>query len=320
MTIKKYQHLNLEERELIMVGLACGHSIREIGRTIGRDHQTVRKEIQHNAPYLQKYVACKAHTKATNRAIKSRKVAALKSPEVFLYVREHLRLGWSPETIAGRLPIDHPGFSIGVETIYQYVYKNKRDKLWRFLRLRRKKRMKKGERKVRSGKIQNAVSIDLRPKRVNRRKEVGHWESDLMEGRKASEAISVTVERATRFVRLAKVPDHTAQAKLEALIRGLSGLPCLSLTLDNGKENTYHQEMSRLLDLAVYFCHAYASWEKGTVENTNGRLRVYIPKGADLTGVDDDTLALIENIYNHTPRKCLGYWTPHEKMMAYLAS
>lgn len=304
-----------------MVGLACGLSLRKISQKLGRNHRTIAREVKRNSPYFQKYVACRADKKTIKRGIQQRTKAPLKNPEVYLYVREHLRMGWSPEQIVGRLRLEFK-LKICVETVYQYIYKNKREKLWRYLRLARKKRMRKGFRKVRSGRIPNAVSIDARPKLVNRRKQIGHWESDLMLGKRSGPVVSTTVERSTRYTLLTKLGNQTAQAKLDALQRlGLFPQKLRqTLTVDNGKENTRHEELTETLSLAVYFCHAYSAWEKGTVENTIQRLRRYLPKGQDLTGLNHDAITLIETKLNHTPRKCLGYFTPHEKMMLYLKS
>ena len=142
-----------------------------------------------------------------------------------------------------------------------------------------------------------------------------------MEGPKGSPVVSATVERGTRYTLLTKGRNKTAEVKTKSLLTQLGRLPTdlrRTLTLDNGKENTNHIQLTSLLGLSVYFCHAYHSWEKGTVENTIGRLRRYLPKGMDLSPLTDENLYLIQNQMNHTPRKCLGYFTPHEKMSQYL--
>lgn len=321
----KYKHLSLIEREWIMVGLAMKMSFHDIAKEINRGYGTIQKEVHRNAKYYQKYIASVAQRRYEERTCNQRRKAPLKSPEIYLYVREHLRpsFQWSPETIAGRLTIDHPGDSICHETIYAYIDKNKREKLWRFLKLAHKKRKKKGHRKVRNGRIPGAISIDVRPKVVTKRKHPGHWESDLMEGKKSTAVVSATVERSSRYTLLTKVGNKKADTKVSSLVKQIGKLPAdlrKTLTLDNGMENTNHVQITNLLGVDVYFCHAYHSWEKGTVENTIGRLRRYLPKGMDLTPLTDENLQLIQNHMNHTPRKCLGYFTPYEKMNEYLNS
>lgn len=305
-----------------MVGLAQGKSLRSIAKELNRSVGTIQKEVKRNAPHFQVYSASMAQVRYERRTKRQRSKAPLKSPGIYIYVREHLRMGLSPEAISGRLQLvksEH----IGTETIYEYIYRNKREKLWRYLKLGRKKRMKKGLRRVRKGRIAEAVSIDVRPRKINGRKEVGHWESDLMEGKKSGPVVSATVERTTRYLLLTKLSSKGSVSKVGSLVEQLGALPkqaVKTLTLDNGKENTDHQQMTKRLGLSVYFCHAYHSWEKGTVENSIGRVRRYIPKGTDLNTVTKEALYQIQEQMNHTPRKCLGYFTPYEKMREYLDS
>lgn len=324
--MKTYRHLSLEEREKFYAWREAGVSFREIGRRLGRSHTTFMRERVRNAKYGKPYIPCQAHEIAVKRAIKQRCKAPLKEPLIFLYVREHLRLGWSPETIAGRLFVDYPGYEINDETIYRYIYarKNRRMKLWRFLTLGRKKRRIKGGRTIhRESKIPNAVSIDLRPKSVNKRKEAGHWETDNMEGKKSdTSVVSATVERLTRLTLLTKLANRTAQKKLEALTDRLYTYPGSlrqTMTADNGAENSNHQEVTNRLGTDVYFAHAYHSWEKGTVENTIGRVRRFIPKGTSIDELTEEELVAIEYSLNNTPRKCLGFLTPNEKMSQILS-
>lgn len=174
-----------------------------------------------------------------------------------MYIREHLREPhlWTPEQIAGRLPIDHPGASITPETIYRYIYskKGERYKLFKYLPYGKKKRMKQNGRSVqivnRDGHVPGSISIDLRPEVVSLRSRIGDWESDLMEGKKSDDSIVST-----------------------------------------------------------------------TVENTIDRVRHFIPKGVSIDQIPEDKIKQIETILNNTPRKCLGYLTPNEKMLHYLQS
>jgi IS30 family transposase len=315
-----YKHINEYEREIIAVEKAKGKSNREIAKSIGRDRRSVDRELKRNAPYLTEYLPVTAHVKATNRARKQRRKATLKNTQVFLYVREKLRdEKWSPETIAGRLPIDIPGETICHETIYRHIYKHREDELWKCLRCQRKRRMKKGGRGVkRPGKIPGAVSIELRPEGIEERRVPGHWETDNLEGPKSSkEALSVTVERQLRHTLISRVKDQTAREKADAVVGRLLEMPIRlrgSITADNGKENSLHEEISCRLGMPMYFCHAYHSWEKGSVENMIGRIRQYIPKGTDISTISDEEISIIEQKLNNTPRKCLGYLTPNEMM------
>lgn len=331
----KYKHLSLEEREKLYALKSQGISKREIGRILGRSDTTIGRELGRNKTGLGKrsneylifrYLPCKAHLKSLKRGIKQRTKAPLKETLIWLYVREHLRkpFSWTPEEIAGRLPRIYPGKSICTEAIYQYIYskKAKRFKLWELLPNARKKRMKKGGRCVhRASKIPNAISIDLRPEEVSLRKEVGHWETDNVIGKQTDRTVlSVTVERLTRLTVLS-LTSRSAESKTENLIKRLTEFPDtarVTLTADNGAENTNHQQITNSLGLSVFFCHAYHSWEKGTVENTNGRIRRVIPKGISLDQLTEEEIQELEDRLNSTPRKCLGYLTPYERMLEVL--
>ena len=321
--MKRYKHLSLEEREKLYAFQKMGLSQREIGKRLKRSQSNLSRELKRNAKYGAEYIPCRAQRLSDKRGWKQRCHAPLKNPLVFLYVREHLRMDWSPDEISGRIKLDHPGESISYEAIYRYIYSKRmrRYKYWEYLTLGRKKRMKKGGRTVRrdaSGKIPGSISIDLRPEVVSLRSRVGDWETDNIIGKLTDKtALSVTVERVTKLTLLTKLLDRLAVTKRDALIRRLGVFPKkirLTLTTDNGSENSNHQEISESLELLMFFCHAYHSWEKGTVENMNGRIRRYIPKGISIDTFSEEYIHEAERRLNSTPRKCLGYLTPYERM------
>jgi len=318
----------LEEREKLYALKEQGLSLREIGRRLNRDHTSLSDELRNNAPYGAEYIPCRAQRLSDKRTWRQRCHAPLKNPLVFLYVREHLRLCWSPDEIAGRIKLDHPGYSISYEAIYRYIYSRRmrRYKYWEYLTLGRKKRMRKLGRTVRrdsSGKIPGSISIDLRPEVVSLRSRVGDWETDNIIGKLTDKtALSVTIERVTKLTLITKLLDRLAVTKRDALVRRLEVFPKemrLTLTTDNGSENSCHQEISKQLDLLMFFTHAYHSWEKGTVENQNGRIRRYIPKGISIDIFPEEYIRMVERRLNSTPRKCLGYLTPYEKISQVLS-
>lgn len=327
-----YKHLSLEEREKLYFLRGQGLSLRYIGDILGRKHSSLSRELRRNKVGLGKrsreyltfeYIPCKAQIKAEKRAIKQRMKAPLKETLIWLYVRVHLRepFSWTPEEISNRLGLEHPGKYINTESIYQYIYsrKAKRCKLWELLPNARKIRMKKLGRKIqRSGKIPGSISIDLRPKVVGRRKQFGHWETDNIIGKNTDDsALSVSVERVTRYTILTKLNNRSAQTKTDTLVKRLLEFTLHSrrtLTQDNGKENSYHDQITIQTTMKVFFCHAYHSWEKGTVENTNQRIRRFIPKGISMDQVTEEYIKSLEYKLNNTPRKCLNYLTPQEKM------
>jgi IS30 family transposase len=305
-------------------------SIREIGRRLHRDPGTISRELKRNASggrrrerelLTFKYLPCKAQKKADKRALQQRTKAPLKCPEIFLYVREHLRKPyfWTPEEIAGRLPIDHPGLSIDDDTIYRYIYGKKQVsmKLWKHLKLHRKRRMKHHGRKVKGcGRLPTALPIEQRPETANTRQEPGHWESDNVGTIKTDKtSISATVERKSRVVRLSKLSDLKANTKRTALVARMKKEDIKfqkTLTIDRGPENSEHELFTKETKMPVYACNPYRSWEKGTVENTIGRLRFFVLKGSSVDNLTQQQLSKFEKIMNNTPRKCHGYLTPNE--------
>ena len=183
--------------------------------------------------------------------------------------------------------------------------------------------MKKNGRNVRrNGTIPGSVSIDLRPKTILRRKVLGHWETDNMEGVKSDKTVvSVTTERLTRKIIVSKLKDRKAETKANALITRLESYPQdsrLTITADNGKENSKHIQIAQSLSINFFFCHAYHSWEKGSVENKVGRVRKFIPKGISIDPISDDYVKAVEDSINTRPMKCLGYLTPNEKFSSLL--
>lgn len=326
--MRTFKHLSLEERELYFLWKNQEVSLREIGRRLRRSHSTFVREPKRNAKYGKPYLPCLADRKAGRRAFKQHYKAPLKNPLIFLYVRTRLRdEKWSPETISGRLPIDHPGFSINDETIYRYVYGRKQAhmKLWNKLTLHRRRRMKKYGRKVKAfARLSEAIPIDNRPSVINSRLRPGDWETDNMEGKRNDDSsVSVTVDRMARIVRIRKLTDHTATTKSDVLVVQLkkeNPLLRQSITVDRGPENSGHKTITEIHNMPVYACNPYHSWEKGTVENTIGRLRRFIPKGRSVDGVSQEKLDRIEKTMNDTPRKCLGYLTPNEYLEKILSA
>src|SRR3989344_4946275 len=291
--MRTYRHLSLEERERIFAFKESEVKISEIAEKLKRNKGTISRELSRHTKYGREYLPCLADRQA--------------------------------KRIAGRLPIDHPEESVHFETIYRYIYssKMKRFDYRKYLTVKRVKRMKKLGRKVkRSGKIPNAQSIDLRSKVVAKRKQLGHWESDNMEGKKSDKTVvSVTVERVTRLTKLAKLKNRKSKTKVTAVAKQLSLFPQTlrrTMTEDNVPENTNHEQLTRETNISVFFCHAYHSWEKGTAENTVGRIRKFVPKGNPLDMITDKETREIEERMNNTPRKCLNFLTPNEMMQQIL--
>lgn len=321
----QYQHFSIEEREEIQYGLWEKQSVRAIARYLGRSPASVSREINRNIPPLRRqYTPRLAQARAEGHRHHRGRTERLKNDVVRSYVRDQLRAGYSPEQIAGRLPTVHPGHTISHEAIYQFVYAQFRrngygrligEDLRPYLKRRHKRRIPKGARRCQRTAPPKGIPIDARPRAVNERRTVGHWEGDLMISGKNRVALQTLVERKTGLVLMSRVANGTAVESQRALKRRFSILPSplrASLTLDRGSENAWALEPNPELGLTCYFAHPYSAWERGTNENTNGLIRWYFPKGTDFATIPDERIAAVEATLNSRPRKRLGWRTPLE--------
>ncbi len=307
--------------------LSAKKSSTDIAKFLGRDKSTISRELRRNCSLEYKlYLSRRAHQRAVQRKKSASKRQRLKNERVVCYVTSKLKEGWSPEQIAGRISIDQPGLSISHEAIYQYVYHpatDDRQELIQCLRRAHRKRKNKGiGRKQRKTKIPNRVPIELRPASVDERAQFGHWEGDSLVSRKSKVALNSLVERKSRLLLLTKLERKTAEVTRDTVVNRLKILPRKArrtLTLDNGTENTKHQEITASIGTKCFFAHPYASWERGTNENLNGLVRWYLPKGTDFRKISKAQIARIESLINNRPRKCLGYKTPLEAASACVA-
>jgi len=328
---KRFKHLSVFDRAIIgqkrKEGLSCG----EIGKIIGRPKSTVFREVEkRKSKELGFYRADVAHEKALNKRGKRGVRERLKNETIRSYVKEKLKLGWSPEQIALRLPTDHPGEIISHEAIYQYVYaqiyrdgngavKEGGEDLRKYLPRRHKRRAKKGFRKAqrleRMGKL---PSIEDRPKEAEGRKEIGHFEDDTIVSRQSPARLKSINERASGVVFLGKMADGTSEESTRVVCERLSAVPSSfrkTLTRDRGTENTGYEEIETTLNISCFFAHSYCSYERGSNENLNGLVRRFFPKKTDFAKVSDEQIRRVEYLLNTRPRKRFGGKTPLEVLL-----
>jgi IS30 family transposase len=315
-----YQQIKQDERDLIAHLHAKGLSHAEIGRQIGRNKSTISRELRRNGSGVYDvYLAHKAQVRASIRKQESGQRPRLKDQRIKRYVIRKLKQGWSPEQISGNLKENLPELRISHEAIYQFVYAKETLKnidLKSYLpRANRIRRPRGHSRKHTKSRIPRRVSIEDRPKYIDKRKQIGHWESDTMISRASQASVVVTLERATRYVKLAKVKANRAREVSNAINRRLARLPDSArrtITYDNGSENIEHERVNKILGTSSYFCNPYHSWEKGAVENTVGLVRRFLPKKTDIARITKEQIKKIENRLNHRPRKCLNFKTPYQ--------
>jgi IS30 family transposase len=322
--------LTLAEREEISRGVAAGQSLRTIAAMLGRAPSTISREVKRNGG-RQPYRANKAEQAAWDRAHRSKTCKLARNPALALVVAEKLQLEWSPRQIAGWLKYTYPddeNYQVSHETIYLTLFIQARGALKKELiqYLRKPRAMRRSRHHTQKtknhGRISNTVSIRERPPEVEDRAVPGHWEGDLICGSNNSQ-IATLVERHTRLVLLARVPNKDTKTVINALIKQAHKLPrelYKSLTWDRGKEMADHQRFSLDTGIKVYFCDPGSPWQRGSNENTNGLLRQYFPKGMDLSNVHQNRLNAVARRLNERPRETLQFRTPAERFAQCVAS
>ncbi|MDP3965197.1 MAG: IS30 family transposase [bacterium] len=322
----KYRHFSVEEREAIQRGLWNKRSVRGIARELGRSPTSVLREIRRNlSPERFLYTPRLAHARAMRKRLCRGRKDRLKNSLIRDYVATHLKRSWSPEQIAGRLAVDQPGLGISHEAIYQFIYAQVssasslphagQEDLRPFLKRRHRLRVSKGGRRAWRLMKPHGPSIDTRPAIVEMRSRVGDWEGDTVESVAHKPGINTLVERRSGFACITKLGGKTARDTSLAAVSRLSQFPLSirhTMTVDNGPENSGWKTIQNKLNIAVYFAHAYHSWERGTNENTNGLIRHYFPKRTDFTMIPESELSQVEWELNNRPRKRLGWKTPQE--------
>ena len=321
---KPFTHLTPEERDEIAVMRVQGQSLNDIAHKLQRPKSTISRELRRNrSPVYDVYLSHRAQQRAMERKSIAHQRPRLKSGKIRQYVTRKLKHGWSPEQIAGRLSTEYPSLSISHEAIYQYLYDSRvrqTGDLVPYLPRAHQRRQQKGHRHThRSLHIPHRISINDRPVYIARRKQFGHWETDAVISRQSTVALNVSVERKSRFTKITKMTQKSAQQTRCALTRTLSRLPVharRTITYDNGSENVEHRRINEVLGTQSYFCNPYRSWEKGTSENTIGLIRRVFPKKTNFDHVSRTDLKALERRLNNRPRKCLSFRTPLEVFRA----
>jgi len=305
--------------------------MRSIALELKRPTSSVSREIAGKPRKgMGRYRADVAQRKVDVRRHKQGRDAKCLYEPLLEYVVTKLKIGWSPEQISIRLPLEYPndeGMRISYEAIYQYIYaqihrgghgyvKTDCEDLRIYLPRRHKRRQAKGFRKAQKLEHRSILpSIEDRPQVVETRSRIGDWEDDFLVSGSSSVCIKSTNERMSGIVFFGRTRDGTATAGDLVLFEKLSQIPALylkTLTRDNGPENKDFKTVEATLGLSVYFAHPYHSWERGSNENCNGLLRRFFPKGTDWSTITDEALAQAEYLINSRPRKRLGGLSPYE--------
>ena len=336
---KNYTQLSIEERTMIQTQLSMGCKPGQIAQELGRSAGTLSRELKRNGwtrPKLPRsvgrpmlsggYRADAAQSRANACAVEPRVPRKLQpGTALWKQVMKYLKVGYSPEQIAGTLATvhpDNPTFQVSHETIYTTIYAMPRGELrtevigW--LRFGHAKRRPRARGEDRRGRIPDMVSIHDRPPEIEERLVPGHWEGDLIKGAHNRSSVGTLVERTTLFTVLAKMEDASAASAVDGFGHVLSRIDAqkrLSMTYDQGREMAGHQQLAAKTGIRVYFADPHSPWQRGINENTNGLLRQYLPKGSDLSVFSQKELDAIAWKLNTRPRKSLGFKCPAQLFM-----
>jgi IS30 family transposase len=322
--------LTLAEREDISRGMASGNSMRVIAQRLSRACSTVSREVARHGGRAQ-YRANQADQQAWESALRPKPCLLATHSKLQEIVASKLLQDWSPQQISGWLKQHYPddeSLRVSHETIYRSLFIQARGALKQELvkHLRSQRRIRRSRHSSihghSQGRIVDAISIRERPAEVEDRAIPGHWEGDLLRGARNSH-VATLVERHSRFCMLVKVPGKDTATVVTALSQHVRELPATlrrSLTWDRGLEMAQHKSFTMATDVQVYFCDPQSPWQRGSNENTNGLLRQYLPKKADLSCYSQLELDEIALRLNQRPRKTLGFQTPADKLQASVAS
>lgn len=322
----QYRQLDLNERRRLYQMTITGRSARQSAADLGRHVSTIYRELKRNRqldnePMFRGYYPVAANDRAAAR--RARRGKLIRRPDLAVYVIDRLRAAWSPEQIAGHLRQDRgTGFSVSHETIYRYVYgaDGRGLDLGRHLPTARRKRRQRYARKPRGLKIPSVNMIAARPREIGERCSFGHWEGDLIAFRLSFGKANLTslVERCSRYTVLTRNPSRHSQLVMSGIIKHLEWLPPKlrrTITFDRGTEFAAFERLQERLSMTAYFCQPSAPWQKGSVENSNGRIRRFLPLDTDITRVSPEQLQRLVDRLNDTPRKCLSFRTPREVLV-----
>jgi len=314
---KQYQQLNQEERDQIYLLLGQGAKQKDIALALKRDKSTISRELSQNKHgKFNQYLPDTAQRKADKRKRTGRKQRYVdKYPMIKNYLLVKLKLGWSPEQMAGRM-LKNIGLYLNQESVYQYIYSlsGRKQNLKRYLRRAHRVRQQKKGRKHQKGKIPNRVDIVLRPKEVEQLR-FGHWEGDTMYFQGHQQTLATHLERRSGKLLVQRPKNKSALSRSRAMMNKLLALPFLArqtITLDNGLENAEHQRITKTIGTKVFFAKPYAAYQRARNENANGLIRWYLPKTTNLDNFTEQQINDIIELINNRPRKRFNFLTPNE--------
>lgn len=303
------RHLQQDERIKIQTLLEVGKSIDEISVYLKRHRSTLYREMNRAGIQADKYSAESYHIQSRTNMIRNQDDTSPTEETIKLIEQQIIQNQWSPEQISSWLKLHHYE-RVSHSWIYEYIAKDKAEGGELSNHLRRGGSYSKEPVEYR-GKIPNRVPIEQRPEIVQERTRLGDYEIDLIVGPKNKEAILTVVDRVSRECVIRKLANKSAP-EVEQVVSQAIKAAAHTITSDNGTEFTNHENIAKALGVKYFFATPYASYERGSIENLNGLIRQYIPKGKAFDNIGQDELNIIENKLNNRPRKVLDFLSPIE--------
>lgn len=310
--------LTIDERNVIEKMLENGKNISEIAKRLRRHRTTIKREIIRNSTDTNKYFAWYAQWEYDKRKCSKRTRYTTENPEVIKFVKKNLKY-YSPDAIAGRCKLEKITFSVCSESIYNIVYKDRKNggTMWTMLPSKRKRRKTN---RFNENRVQNSNktkrSIHKQPLGAKNRSRHGHFEGDTIVGKGHKSMTFTAIDRKNKINFVHKLLERNSEGVFQAvkLMKEYYGDKFKTLTLDNGKEFSCYEKIENKLGVKVYFADPGKPYQRGSNENFNRILRRYFPKGIDFRKVSWQKIRSVMELWNNTPRKSLGYKTPLETM------
>lgn len=309
----KWTNISLAERREISILRSKGYSIRSIAKSMNRSPNTISYELRRNktnGEYEPDKADDKSWLRKRMRKFQWKKIE--ENNELRQYIIDGLNNKWNPDEISGRMKEEKRPWYVSKNSIYRWLYSNMGQRYCYLLYSERYSRKPRAGSKKRV-LIPNRIDISKRFRGADTRNRYGHWEKDALVSRQGiSASLAVAEERKSRLIEARKVRNMSPVEHESAVKKMLENKKALSITRDNGIENTHHQEIA----IPSFFCRPYASWQKGSIENANKLIRRFFPKGTDFRFVTQKEVNCAVKLINEKPRKILGYRTALEVAMA----
>jgi IS30 family transposase len=308
-------HLTQEQRYTIEILNKENFTQTAIAERIGKDKSVVSRELKRNCDKRNgSYRGSLAQKKCQERHWNKNKNRPF-TDEIKEFVTKWIKEDYSPEQIVGIAKLESLT-CVSIERIYLFVWEDKKQggNLYKHLRTQGKRYRKRGASKDKRGQIVGRIGIENRPAEVAKKERIGDFEIDLVIAKDHKGALLTANDRATGVAKIKKIASKDAQIVKKAVIELLLEFkPILhTITSDNGKEFSQHQEIAKELDIGYYFAKPYHSWERGANENMNGLIRQYFPKGTSFENITNEQVQYVEDKLNNRPRKRFGFKTPNQ--------